>query len=263
MRLAAPGAALLATAALTACGEDRRERIEDYLKEVNAIQERSRPEFDRANRAYLRFSRGRDDPTRRVADFRRAEAALGSARGVLARVEPPPEARTLHRRLLRFFDLNLGLAAETTALGRYAPAVARTLRALPKASRRLPRSIGDSGTAGQERAFWRYAAALDRVAEELRRLSPPPVLAGPHRAQIKRLRATSTLARRLGEAIRTRATATAARLVLRFRRLSSTARPSRAIATRSTAAYNRRHKAIARASADVHRARLELERALR
>src|SRR5919198_1147137 len=124
MRRGVVFASVLALAgAFAGCGSSARDRVNDYIKAANAIQERAAPEFARANAAYTRFSA--DKLAKRApADLERAEAAIRDTREQLARLHPPSEARRLHRLLLHLFDLNIGLAHETTLMGEYLPAAA-------------------------------------------------------------------------------------------------------------------------------------------
>jgi hypothetical protein len=55
-------AVLAIATALTACGDDERQSVDDYVKDVNSIQRRSAPAFKRAQEAYVAFSRDSSAP---------------------------------------------------------------------------------------------------------------------------------------------------------------------------------------------------------
>src|SRR5713101_8140611 len=94
-------------ASLTACGSSARDKVNEYIKAANAIQDRAAPEFARANAAYKQFSQNK-----------------------LANLHPPAQAKTLHRLLLHLFDLNIELAHETTLMGEYVPAATEATKPL-------------------------------------------------------------------------------------------------------------------------------------
>ena len=88
-RLAALALALAAASLLAACGgEQPREGVERYILEVNAVQKSAEPAFERANEAYVAFSR-------RGADEQIARPI--GARPASRRRSPPPSARSAGR----------------------------------------------------------------------------------------------------------------------------------------------------------------------
>ena len=257
--LVASGLAL----ALGACGgESDKDRVEAYLKDANDVQRRSVPAFRRANDVYRRFATGKLRPERAGRRLAGAERSIRATRGRLARLDPPSEATVLHRRLLRVYDLNAGLARETTQLGRYLPAATAALRPIQRINRRLGADLKGSGDPGeQSRALGRFAASLKRPLVRLRRLHPPPVVAATDRARIRRLRSTRRLALRLRDAIAERNARRVAKLLLRFRRVTG-ARGDAPFSGPSLRAYNERYLAISRAAGAVQRERSRLERSL-
>ncbi len=248
------GAAL----AVGACGDDGREGVKGYIERANAIQEQAAPEFERAQRVYIRFSKGKLPPRVAADRLAGAEQTIRSARADIAELDPPSDAAGLHRSLLHVYDLNAGLAEETTQLGRYLPAFAEALEPLEAAGRRLRAGLSDSSdAAAQEEAFGAYAEALDAVVGDLEALEPPPLLASSHRAQVRRLSRTRTLARGLETAIGEQDSKEVARLLLRFRRLNS--RAGRVgLPPEAVRAYNERVRAVTEAESAVRREQREL-----
>jgi hypothetical protein len=263
MRRALAGAAvLLSCAGLTACGGDStRDRVADYVKQANQVQESAAPAFRRANRGYVRFARGTLPTGRAPRELAAAERTIAAARRRLAALEPPAPARALHRDLLRVFDLDLGLAHETTQLARYAPARARAVRPLAGAARGLARGLGRSAApADQAAVLARYARRIGGVVRRLRPLRPPPVTAAAHRALVRRLDSTARLANRLRRAVARRDNRVAARLLVAFRRVTSSSTGSRGVTRAAVAAYGRRRLAIGHAVAAANRELARLDR---
>lgn len=262
------GALVVSAAALAlvagGCSSDGPEEdVERYVGQANSIQEAAAPELARANSAFARFSSGELPVEGGPEELERAERSIRATRTELARLQPPAEARALHARLLRFFDLNADLAGETTALVRYLPAAQTALRALPAASRRLTRSLRDaSGPAGQERALARYRRPVDQALRRLRRLDPPPVLAASHRSRVRQLRSIASLAGRLGRAIRERDSQAVARLLLRFRRRQEAGAGAPTADRRSLRAYERRYRAVGSQAAAIRREEARLREEL-
>ncbi len=244
-------------------GESDRDRVEGYLEDANAIQQRSAPAFRRVNDVYRRFSTGELRPTRAPRELARAERSISAARARLAKLRPPGETSELHRRLLRVYDLNERLARETTQLGRYLPAAAAALRPLQLSNRRLRDDLrAADGPEAQGQALGRYADSLRKVVARLRRLRPPPVLAATDRSRTRRLASTRSLASRLRMAIEARDSKRVARLLLRFRRVTASSESGRTFAARSLRAYNRRYREVGLATGAVQVERRRVERSL-
>lgn len=257
--------ALLSIAtALTACGDDDRQSVDSYVKEVNSIQRRSAPAFKRAQEAYVAFSRNSTPPAGVQQRLDEAERSLRATRGELDRLEPPEEAAELQRRLLHVYDMTAGLAHETAQLGRYLPAADDALEPLPATGRRLQSGLRESaGPEGQQRTLSRYADSTESVLAHLRPLDPPPLLEGQHDALVGQLESARSLALRLKDAIDAGDAKRAARLLLHFRHLNEGAGGGQERrATRALAAYRDRYRAIGTAQTAVHRELGRLERSL-
>lgn len=264
-RLALIAAAAALAAPLGGCGgESPEDRLEAYVERANAIQADAAPGLQRANQAYSRFASGDLEPDDAPTELAGAETAIRATRAELAELEPPADARTLHSHLLRFLDLNLGLAGETTQLAQYLPRASKAVGGLPKASRLLTRRLRSaSGPPGQVRALARYRRSVDRAVRGLRRLDPPPLVASSHEDQVDRLRAIGSLSKRLGSAIRDRDARGVARLLLKFRRQQERHGRAALIDERSIRAYERRRLAADRQAAAVRREESRLQAELR
>lgn len=260
--------AVALAAGLAACrggdsGDDARERVEGYVERAGAIERRHAADFERANQAYVAYSRGELGKSRAATDVAAAERAIRAGREELGGLRPPADARALHARLLRYFDMNVGLAAETTQLARYVPRATRALAPLDGVNGRLTRRL-DAATGPDEQAaaLGRFTAALDSLLGDLRALEVPPVLRPAHGDQVRRLDATRSLARRLRAALLAQDAPEVARLLVRFRESASARKPRRTLAARAVARYNRRLRALNDAHSAVLREHVRLDRRL-
>jgi hypothetical protein len=254
---------VIAVAALMAAGcggsPSPRELVGAYLADAGSVQTRWARAFETANRAYADFAAGRlkgDAAARQMAKVRDDVKAL---RDALAALTPPGEARALHAKMLRVFDLDLALASETAQLAAYLPAETATLARLPTANRRLSRRLAKASRdpAAQARALGAFKLTLDHTVRDLRTLEPPPVLRVGHGDRIRALARTAELSGRLRTALRAGDAVRAARLLDRLERTP----PERhTFAREAVDAYNRRSEEVRRAVQDVRRAEVSLNR---
>jgi hypothetical protein len=254
--------AVLALPLLWGCGNDERDSVERYIARVNAVQQRFAPQFEHANESYARFAEGEVTAMRANRELSAAEGALRDAHTQLARVEPPPRASELHRRLLRVVELNAAFAAESTALARYLPAARKILRRVAAIGERLRTRLRAATTPdAQAEALTRYARAIQHRYDDLYELEPPPILLATHRAQLVRLSASSRLARQLRSASEARDSARVARLLVEFRAVSRQSERGR-VTRRAVREYNERYRAINREAAAMRREQGSLEQRL-
>lgn len=238
---------------VSACGDDRGDRVTSYLTEANAVQRRAAPELARANKVYARYTSSQAGLESAGDDLARAERTILSTRRALERLRPPVEARRLHRLILDYYDRGAGLARETTLLGRYLPAAGKALAPLAALNRRFRRHLLAATTPrSQSAALTGYEKGLRRVLRRVRTLEPPPILRPAHRAQLAQLTSARRLAGGLERAIRERDAKAVRQLLRRFRRLvASSSVP--ALGRRAVRAYNRRYDDLTRAAASVER----------
>jgi hypothetical protein len=259
--------ALLAAAAALAAGcggnASDRQKVDDFVKAANAVQERSGPAFDRANRAYISFSKGQLASGKAQAELAAGEKAMRQTRDEIAALTAPPQARELKRRLIALYDADAALAHESTLLAVFVPASAKAVRPLPGTGRRLTRDLRSAKTANaQIAALQRYTVGIGRVIEALQPLHPPPLLLERHHAEVKHLTAVRSLAQRLVRALKAQDSKRVAALLLRFRKLNSSAAAG-PLPSDALSAYNRRYLGVRRALAAVERERTRLERTLK
>jgi hypothetical protein len=242
-------------------GDSRRDRVERYIEDANAIQQRSARDFSRANALYRDFSDGTLNPKSAPAQLERAEQQIWATRTRLVALKPPPDVRELHRRLLKLYAMNGHMAHETTQFARYVPRLRSALRPLTVTNRRLRDGLRTSGAAAQSAALDEYVRDLERLLDRLRALRPPPILRAGHRAQVERLASTRSVAQRLRTAIVAQDAAAVSDLLDRLRRLAE-AEEGDDPGARSVRLYNERYRALSRAAQDVQRERVRVDRSL-
>lgn len=251
--------------ALAGCGGDERdavrERTERYIQSEQAVMRRAQPDFERANQAYLAYAKGELEPETAADQVQQAERAIRNARDGVLVLEPPPEARRLHDELVRYLDMNVELADQTTLLVRYVPAAAGALAPLGRANRRLEaRLAGAEDSDDQARILEQFEGQVDAIAGELRDLEAPAVLSPVHEEQVRRLEATRRLAGRLRRALRAQDAERVSVLLKRFRSVAPEPDARRRLTNQAVVRYNRRLKRVVAAYADVQQEQTRLAR---
>jgi hypothetical protein len=256
------GSLLLAVLAAAGCGDERRpDPVATYIERANAVQARSATRFTAANQTFEQFAKGKLGGPQATRRLREAELDIETARQRLAALRPPPAARRLHALLLRTYEMNVLLAAETRQMAAYVPRAQLAFRLLDRISRRLSSALRRARTpAGQVRALKSYVKALDRMRGVLQRLDPPPVLEADRNTQLRRLASVQPVARQLARAIERRDADAVSRLIVRFREGGGTPPGRAGLRKGAIVAYQQRIARIDQAAAD---ARTELARLAR
>jgi hypothetical protein len=267
----APVAALLALLSLgvvlAGCGGDERdavrERTERYIESEQAVMRRAQPDFERANQAYLAYAKGELEPESAADQVQEAERSIQNARDGVLVLEPPAEARRLHDQLVRYLDMNVELAGETTLLVRYVPAAAGALAPLGRANRRLEAHLADADNSeDQARILEQFEGRVDTIAGELRDLEVPAVLSPVHEEQVRRLVATQRLAGQLRRALRAQDAERVSVLLKRFRSTAPESDVRRRLTNQAVVRYTRRLQRIVAAYADVQQEQMRLARTI-
>lgn len=257
---------LAAATGLVACGGDGerpRDLVTAYIKHANAIQRAYAPQLKRANAAYVSFSRSQGSDDSAVATLTAARGDVRRVRAELRHLEPPVQARRLHARLLRVFDMNVYFADETARLAAYQRDSQGATAPLAGIDRRLRSELGTArAPKAQERALGRFAAGLHVALRRLGALDVPRVLAPQHEAQVRRLTSIRRLAVELRTALRKQQAQRVAQLVKAFRGKGRAPAARTALTQRALADYNRRYRALALANADLAREQARLDRSL-
>jgi hypothetical protein len=253
------------TLGLAACGggPDARERVEAYLLDANRVQAGWADSFKRANDAYIAFSRSELAGNRAVVALDAAERDIRAARAALGRLRPPEDARPLHDKLLRLFEMNIDFADQTALLAAYVPASERALAPLDRTNARLQRDLDGADDAdAQARALERFSARLRRILAGMGRLEVPKVLRVSHQDQVRALARTRSYSSRLRRALLDKDAERVARLLELFREQPSGAQASRRkLARRAIARYSRRYQSLNDAYIEVRREEARLGKA--
>ena len=260
-------APLVALVAAPGCGgsgkKTDRDRVNAYVDHVNSLQQSATPQFDRANKAYLAFSKGKLATRPAMRELAAAEKSMRTMRDQIASTAAPAPATELKRRLVAMFDADAAMAHEATLLATYVPAAQDAAKPLPGLAKKLTRGLRKAKTAqAQERALSAYASGIGRVLAHLEPLHPPPLLLERNHGQIEHLQAVQKLATRLVGALRAQNSSLVAKLLLRFKTLAASG-GAPAVSADALRAYNRRYLAVQRTLQNVEREQRRLERTLK
>jgi hypothetical protein len=196
MRLeAALPVAVAAVVALAGCGsakDARRSNFNRYVARVNQVEADASRAWARVRLAYVRLAKGVPS----AAEVGKLAAAPGTIRDLrrnLEQIDPPADAKPVHRMLLHILALDAALADELAAFGRYIHDVTALEQQLGKATTQLRRSLKTTAARrGQERVLSAYAGQLATLLQQLRALTPPPSMAPWQREQIGRVSTLQT-----------------------------------------------------------------------
>lgn len=184
-------------------GSPRRDAVAAYIEQANDVQSGLLTRLGSINTAYARLRLDPKTAAAQAPTLAQAERTIASARRRLAAVEPPPDARVLHARLLRLLALERSLAADVTDLARHLGLITTGMQELAAATARLSRELQQgTSTAAQARAFDGYSTRLDAAAARVSKTTVPVLLASSRGDDVARLNRISTVADDLGRAIK-------------------------------------------------------------
>lgn len=214
--------------------------------------------IDQANRS---FSLRRGAARRQLPALERAEQALATLRGRIAALDPPADARRMHRLLLHLVLLELTTARELRGTAAYLPASQDALAPLTGANRRFRTRFARShGPLSQAAALDAYARDVGKVDSALAGVEPPALLRPSYLSERSTLARVRGLAHRLAVALRAHDRAAVSRLAPRFRDAAVTTDDG--AQARAIRAYNARVRAISRTNGAIQRERARLQRLL-
>jgi hypothetical protein len=238
----------------------RRTAVAQYIVRVGRIQIAMAQKIRAVDRSYRKFAKEPQTLASRVAEYDRAEATLTQLRDRLAGVLPPPDAKRLHRLLLRLADANIEMAGAVTGLASYLPTLARTQAPLTGAVRTLQAKVRAAKTASaQAVAFGEYSEAAAEIAAKVAKLEAPALFTDARDAEAKQLRRLSTLASDIGASLRQKQLERAQTLVAELAQAqteTTVVRAQRAAAL----AYNAKLQAIQDTAKAIEKERRRLER---
>jgi len=243
-------------------GNSRRDAVAAYVEQANAAQAGLATRIGAINTAYAKLRLDPKAAARQAPKLAQAERAIASSRARLAAVSPPADARILHRRLLRLFELEQSLAADVTDLARHLDAVTTGMRALALVTAQLSKDLQEGASPGEQAAaFRRYSSRLEAESSRLSRLRAPVLLVSARREDVARLGQISKTGDALGAAI---ATGDAGEVDRLLPRLEQQVRAAAAVpgGRLFVTAYNRRVRAVAAARVAVETEFRRLDRNL-
>ena len=248
------------------CGESRSSQIADYLRQVDAAQNKLAGAMHQVSVANEAFAKGGGRSVSHTGALLQAQDTLVQLRGQVAAIPTPPDAKHLRALLLELLDREVALSKELRTLAIFLPSFDADLHPLVRADATLKGELGKSTSgkaasvaldAAKARALEAYAATSDGVIARLRRLDPPPVWKPAYTSQLSELEQLSRSASQLGAAI---AAGRAAAVPPLLRRFDAAAAVDRSVANQKAQiaavdAYDREIRSL-----DTIARRIEVER---
>jgi len=258
----------VAAIAVSGCGGDdhsRRDAVDQYIREINTIEARLRSPLADVTSATRSFSTRPAELARERLRLARAERTIVRLERRIDNLDPPKDARTLHRRLVAVLAAERALTHELQRVAVVQPQLEDASRPVGPAGKRLQAELVASKSGREQAAAVdRYGAALAGPIEKLRAIHAPPLLEPVRAAQLATLTRLRSTGRGLAAALRRRQAREVARLVARFQAAARTgdtlaAQRARIAAVRQ---YNARVARASRLAALVQRERDRLDRSL-
>ena len=174
-----------------------------YIEEVNATQRAFAIERQRASRVYERARTNPRGLAVNLADLDRSAKELRRFDVRMRALEPPPDARSLDRKLVALTAAEAGFAADVARLGRFLRLLSIERSRVALASRALRSELAAARNTGEQAAaFDRFWTDLATVGRPLAR-GPVPTSLKPIKAQeLGRLAALTASARSLAASLR-------------------------------------------------------------
>jgi hypothetical protein len=204
LRLGLPAVVVVLIVSACGGGNDKRDAIEAYITQVNAVQVKMRRPLLDVERAYRDFGR-KKGPTLTQLEPRLAKSAatMHALDRKLHALHPPEDARRLHTLIVRLVNSESKIADEVVELARFAPRFGNALKPLGPAGQRLRDGFAKSKTAkAQADALEAYAVSLGSVLKRLRPLDAPPAFAPSLASQRAALAGVRTSALELADGLR-------------------------------------------------------------
>lgn len=274
--VAAAGAVAAAVTVTLARGSSEspaHRRVSAYIKQVDGVQQDLGFRLTRLLAAYRGFTNGNGGPRVR-SQLAEAERTLRTLVRRVRALEPPPEAKQLHRLIVRLVVLDADVAHEVLQIATFSPQFREAVAGAVKASRRLSKELAavkfptphkvhgtpakiakaradyharaTAAAGAQADAVERYSAALSRVLLKLHALRPPLVLAPEFHAQERAFAATRRAGLTLSAGLRS---SDLSHVPLLSRRFSVAARSAGSVASQraqiaAIKAYNARVRQV-------------------
>ena len=240
--------------------ETRRTAVAGYIIRVGRIQIGMAKQVRAIDASYKKFASSPQSLKARVTTYRKAQQTLSDLRDELKLVVPPPDARKLHRLVVRLADENVVMAGVVTSLAAYLPALSAAEAPLAPSIARLRTGIRSSKTARRQAvAFETYAAETGSVASRIERITPPADFAGARAAELRHLQRLAAVAHQIADALRHKQPAQAQKRVADLSKLEADTSVVRAQRV-GALAYNARLGKIAETAKEIEVERRRLEK---
>lgn len=196
-------AAVFCLVLVAGCGNEKRDSVEAYIAEVNAVQADLREPLSAVAQVNVEFSTKGAKLDRLRPRLARSEGTLRRLHARVSELRPPDEAEGLQRAFLALVEAEADLAAEVSSMASFLPKLQTALDPVAPASRRLRRALTDAQTPAEQAAeLDRYRTGLTAAVERLEALDPPRALTPSRDTQVTTLRRVQASAASLAEALR-------------------------------------------------------------
>ena len=243
-------------------GQTRRVAVSAYIEEVNAAQRGVATDLQTVNDVYARV---RADPAAFAGSSKelvRSTQTLRRLDRTLRALDPPPDARTLHRRLIAWSAARAAFAGEVVLLGVYLPALTAEQRAVGVAGSRLRRDLNTAADArAQVEAFARFAASLTAAAKRLARTAAPSALEPARARELSRTSQLAVISRSLATSLQAKRAEDSQKLL--YQLSVSAAGAGNGVERRAVIAFDRQARRIDTLRLAVDQERQRLDRELR
>jgi hypothetical protein len=237
-----------------------RSDVSGYITQVNQLSATFTQDYRSIEKAYRTFALSPKKPAAQEKRLQAASAHLTVLRKRMQQIPAPPKAQVLKRRLIAFFRQQEAVSRELIGVSAYVPRLARAEQPLGPAGTTMRAALQKGGTAKEQAAaLGDYVTALDRAADAVQAIHPPPLFSTSHVAQVQRLRHTATLTRRLGVALAANDKQGLKRAV---KELGAGGSSSAAAARTAILSYNARVMKIRALAATVEKERRRLDNSL-
>jgi hypothetical protein len=237
-----------------------RNDVGAYITSVNTLSFTFARDYKSIESAYRAFALAPKKPALQEKRLQAAASQLTTLRVRIARVPAPQQARVLRKRLIAFFRQQEAVSRELIGVSTYVPRLVAAEKALAPAGAKMGAVLKKGASAAQQAAaLGAYATALGQAADAIEAIKPPGLFQSSHAAQVRRLRRSSMLTRRLSIALAANDKPALERAV---KQLGAKSAASDGAARTAIVSYNARVEKIRRLGASVERERRRLDSTL-
>jgi hypothetical protein len=237
-----------------------RTGVAAYITRVNTVSLTFAKDYRSIETAYRTFALSPTKPAVQETRLRAAATQLTVLRKRMQQIPAPPKAQVLKKRLVAFFRQQEAVSRELIGVSTYVPRLAAAEKILTPAGVSMRTALKAGGSAKQQAmALGVYVAALERTADAVAAIKPPPLFRSSHAEQVQRLRRTASLTHRLSVALAANDKPALQRAV---KELGAGNAPSTAAARTAILSYNARVTKIKDLAASVERERRRLNDSL-